>query len=233
MEKKPSKFEAAEHLDRHRRKCTVCHHPHRQAIEEDFLHWRKVRRISDQYKLADPRPIYRHARATGLNQIRRENVLAALDQIVERASEAKVTVDSVIRAIRAHSCLDERGRWTDPPTRVVFNTSGADAVGAPSLDTDATPVVLIPVPGLEIPLSDSKHEPVAQSNRLKTTPSGIVLYCTPRCTGHLVPYSHRIDSCTLKTLSCGIDICEEVLLFGGSESQLPLAAGHFHLGLSP
>jgi hypothetical protein len=233
MEKKPSKFEAAEHLDRHRRKCTVCHHPHRQAIEEDFLHWRKVRRISDQYKLADPRPIYRHARATGLNQIRRENVLAALDQIVERASEAKVTVDSVIRAMRAHSCLDERGRWTDPPTRVVFNTSGAAAVGAPSLDTDATPVVLIPVPGLEVPLSDSKHEPVAQSNRLKTTPSGIMMYCTPRCTGHLVPYSHRIDSCTLKTLSCGIDICEEVLPLSESGFQLWHDDGFVHLGLSP
>jgi hypothetical protein len=27
-------------LERHSRKCIICHHPEREAIEEEFLHWR-------------------------------------------------------------------------------------------------------------------------------------------------------------------------------------------------
>jgi len=27
-------------LERHSRRCIICHHPEREAIEEEFLHWR-------------------------------------------------------------------------------------------------------------------------------------------------------------------------------------------------
>ena len=34
---------------RHRRVCTICHHPEREAIEEAFLQWRNVRLIAGEF----------------------------------------------------------------------------------------------------------------------------------------------------------------------------------------
>lgn len=113
--------EAAASLSRHRRKCVVCRHPDREAIEAEYLHWHGVWNISQDYKIADYRPLHRHARAYGVVRHRRENVLSALDTIVERGAEAPVTADSVIRAMRAYSCITESGQWVEPPTRVVFS----------------------------------------------------------------------------------------------------------------
>jgi hypothetical protein len=59
-------------LERHSRRCIICHHPEREAIEEEFVHWRAPWKLSQDYKLADYRTIYRHARAAGLLLQRRE-----------------------------------------------------------------------------------------------------------------------------------------------------------------
>jgi hypothetical protein len=109
-------------LARHQRKCVVCHHPDLEVIEEEYLHWRDVWKLARQYKIDDYRSIHRHARALGLVQIRRENIFTALDYIVEKSEAAKVTGDTVIRAIRAYSCINEHGQWAEPPARVVFTT---------------------------------------------------------------------------------------------------------------
>jgi hypothetical protein len=50
-------------LERHSRRCIICHHPEREAIEEEFVHWRAPWKLSQDYKLADYRTVYRHARA--------------------------------------------------------------------------------------------------------------------------------------------------------------------------
>jgi len=52
-------------LGRHTRKCTVCNHPEREAIEEEFLRWRSPKDIADDYGFSDYSSIYRHARAAG------------------------------------------------------------------------------------------------------------------------------------------------------------------------
>ena len=109
-------------LDRHRRKCLICRHPERRLIEEEFLHWRAPWDLAREHQLADYRTLYRHARATGLDLKRRENLHSVLDLFVEAADEVTVTGDMVFRAMRAYSCIDRRGRWTDPPTRVNFST---------------------------------------------------------------------------------------------------------------
>ena len=109
-------------LRRHRAKCAVCQHPDREEIEEEYLHWHDVWQISQQYEIDDYRSIHRHARAYGLVQSRRENIFSALDNIVEKSEDAKVTGDMVIRAIRAYSCITESGQWIEPPARVVFTT---------------------------------------------------------------------------------------------------------------
>jgi hypothetical protein len=109
-------------LRRHRAACSICYHPDREAIEEEYLHWHDVWKISRQYQIDDYRSIHRHARAYGLVAARRENMLAALDNLVERSAGASVRGDTVIRAIRAYSCISDSGEWAEPPTRVVFST---------------------------------------------------------------------------------------------------------------
>jgi hypothetical protein len=124
MSNKAKKLQEARNaLNRHARKCVVCHHPDRDAIEEEFIHWRSPYEIARQFRIADYRSIYRHARSTGILDLRRHNFYSALDSLVEAAEEAKVTGDCVIRAIRAYSCLDSRGHWVDPPTQVNFSTN--------------------------------------------------------------------------------------------------------------
>src|SRR5271168_1593494 len=115
-----SKIITKSFLRRHRYKCVVCHHPDREEIEEEYLNWREVPQIASQYEIDDYRSIHFHARAYGLVQARRENVRSALDNIVQNSLSAKVTGDTVIRAIRAYSCLTETGEWIEPGEGVVF-----------------------------------------------------------------------------------------------------------------
>ncbi|HUJ31645.1 MAG TPA: hypothetical protein VLY23_10225, partial [Candidatus Acidoferrum sp.] len=82
---------------RHRRKCSICRHPDREEIEQEFVNWHGVWHLAKQYHIDDHRSIYRHAAATGLIERRRANMRWALDSILECAP-GKVTADSVIRA---------------------------------------------------------------------------------------------------------------------------------------
>src|SRR6202030_2822880 len=109
-------------LERHSRKCIICHHPEREAIEEEFLHWRAPWKLAEDYNLADYRTIYRHARASGLLLQRRENLHSGLDAFVEAVDDVKFTGDTILRAMRAYSCIDRHGRWTEIPTRVSIST---------------------------------------------------------------------------------------------------------------
>src|SRR6202007_2138004 len=110
-------------LERHSRRCIICHHPEREAIEEEFVHWRAPWRLAQDYKLADYRTIYRHARAAGLLLQRRERLHCALDAFVESVDDVTFTGDTILRAMCAYSCIDAHGRWTEIPTQVQFSTS--------------------------------------------------------------------------------------------------------------
>jgi hypothetical protein len=110
-------------LERHSRRCIICHHPEREAIEEEFVHWRAPWKFSQDYKLADYRTVYRHARAAGLLLQRRERLHSALDAFVESVDDVTFTGDTILRAMRAYSCIDSYGRWTEIPTQVQFSTS--------------------------------------------------------------------------------------------------------------
>src|SRR6201993_3025367 len=110
-------------LERHSRRCIICHHSEREAIEEEFVHWRAPWKLSQDYKLADYRTVYRHARAAGLLLQRRERLHSALDAFVESVDDVTFTGDTILRAMRAYSCIDSHGRWTEIPTQVQFSTS--------------------------------------------------------------------------------------------------------------
>jgi hypothetical protein len=115
---------------RHARKCTVCHHPERDTIDDDFIHWMKPHTIAREFDLPE-RAIRRHARATGLHELRSRKSLHALDLIIENAKTATVTGDTVIRAIRAASCINASGKWEEPPKRVIFSIEHVQAPRRP------------------------------------------------------------------------------------------------------
>ena len=110
-------------LERHSRRCIICHHPEREAIEEEFVHWRAPWKLSQDYNLNDYRTVYRHARAAGLLLQRRERLHSALDAFVESVDDVTFTGDTILRAMRAYSCIDSHGRWTEIPTQIQFSTS--------------------------------------------------------------------------------------------------------------
>jgi hypothetical protein len=107
---------------RHARRCAICNHPERDAIEEEFVHWFHADRIADRYELPSRSAVYRHAYATGLYDLRRRNMRYALEHLIEEARLATpVTGDTVIRAVRAHAHLTATGRWIEPPKEIIVS----------------------------------------------------------------------------------------------------------------
>jgi hypothetical protein len=108
-------------LLRHSRCCSICSHPDRDAIEGDFIRWRSPMKIAEDYEIADRRNIYRHAHATGLFSLRSRQVARVMEQfleLVDHLSDDPATLldfDTVTRAIRVYSHLDDDGRWFEPP----------------------------------------------------------------------------------------------------------------------
>jgi len=130
-------------LERHERLCTICDHEDREDIEADFLNWLPAERIASHYDL-DYQAVYRHARATGLFTEREHNLRGALGLIVERASTARITGGTVLRAIRAYSSLDHTGRWTDPPVHVVVSSGSQLAQPKPAARSRTKPIEVLP-----------------------------------------------------------------------------------------
>jgi|SRR5580700_11222898 hypothetical protein len=98
-------------------KCRICNQEHREAIESRFLLWENAHDIVEEFGLGHRSLLYRHAKATGLLDQRKENFTSVLDSIVERCDGAQVTGATILLAIRAYSCLKAHGRWVDPPRR--------------------------------------------------------------------------------------------------------------------
>ncbi len=132
LNRKTCKTLPKQNFERHSRKCVICRHPDRAAIEEEFVHWGNPWEIARVYNLGEYRAVYRHAHASGLTLRRRENLHSALDMLIENTRQATVSGDCIIRAIRAYSCVDAMGRWVDPPTQVNFSTVASAAPAIPA-----------------------------------------------------------------------------------------------------
>ena len=127
----------------HERLCLVCRNPHRENIEEEFIHWHSVRDIAETYQI-HPHTIYRHARAVNLYDKRARNLRFALDHIIQRAQDVRVvTADSVIRAVHHFARINRDGHWVNPPTHVIVSPgSRSQAPPSDQLPTDAIEVAL-------------------------------------------------------------------------------------------
>ena len=139
----PSGAAHAQFLERHRAQCQICQHPECKQIEREFLDWTSPRELAETYKLGSYRAVYRHAHALDLFDRRRSNVYAALDRIIERAGEVKVTASAVIAAVRLMAKIEAKGDWVylkamcEPEEDDVDNAAcGQDAVNSP----DAVPM---------------------------------------------------------------------------------------------
>jgi hypothetical protein len=102
-------------LSRHARKCAVCRHPERAAIEQEYLHWRSPERLAQDYHIRDHSSVYRHVHATGLSTRRRGNFRYVLGHIIEQVSRVKPTARDVVNAVIACTHINDAGQWIDPP----------------------------------------------------------------------------------------------------------------------
>ena len=103
-------------FSRHSRRCSVCSHRDRDAIEADFVRWRSPETIANTYGIVDRASIYRHAHATGLFARRKRETCRVLENILECVETCPPTmIDTIIRAARAYAHMDEQGRWFEPP----------------------------------------------------------------------------------------------------------------------
>ncbi len=98
-------------LGRHERKCSVCSHPDRKAIEQEFLRWYAPQDIAQDHDVPYASAIYRHAHARGLFERRRRSLRLALEPLIEQANTVEATAGSVIRAIRTYAHINDAGEW--------------------------------------------------------------------------------------------------------------------------
>jgi hypothetical protein len=116
-------------LNYHRVRCSVCNHPERDAIEEAFLMWRCPTELAREFKLNHRKAIYAHANAFGLFEKRAGALRFVLEKIMEESTLNAPSADSLIRAVRAYSCLDENGHWHEPPKRLIVTHEDAAGEG--------------------------------------------------------------------------------------------------------
>jgi hypothetical protein len=125
-------FRTPPDFSRHSRRCCICQHPDRDAIEGDFIRWRSPELIAREYKLANRTSIYRHAHCTGLFAWRRRELGRVLEGMLENAEHIPLEAsDAVVRAARVYAHLDENGNWFEP-ARINFVLTGpASAISRP------------------------------------------------------------------------------------------------------
>lgn len=135
-------------FERHQRKCAICRHPEREAIEELFIYWHSAQSITDLFDLPDWSTMYRHARAAGLYELRRRNVRAVLDLLLENADAVEPTPMSLVASVRAYACLTDSGSWHEPEKRVHMTTvvrrEDSTAAGATDAGSQRAPAASSP-----------------------------------------------------------------------------------------
>jgi hypothetical protein len=102
-------------LSRHKRLCSICHHPDREAIEEAFLQWCNVRVIQREFEIEE-RAIYRHAHALKLFKQRNLSLRSALEFVIQKAEHVQPTAEGLVKAIHAYTRINDQGQWIDTPT---------------------------------------------------------------------------------------------------------------------
>jgi hypothetical protein len=147
--------------DRHGRRCKVCHHPDRDAIEQAFLHWQSPEKIAREFGIAHHSTVYRHAYACGLFTRRGGYIRSALESIIERAADAHITGNDVIKAVRAACCITDDGKWVEPPRKcIIIHETAAESASKTSVTSSAACSASAPTVGAPdtVPLAATNHK---------------------------------------------------------------------------
>jgi hypothetical protein len=99
-------------LGQHTYHCSVCAHPQRQEIEQEWIGWDNTCRIARQYHVSRD-SVYRHAHALDLFSKRQRNVRKALERLIEQAETVEVNALAVVAAIQAYAKINNSGQWID------------------------------------------------------------------------------------------------------------------------
>jgi hypothetical protein len=145
--RKPSrpKTQAEIDLSHHERHCTICHHPERDAIEEAFCQWRKVKFIAREFNATGgPTAIYRHARALNLFKQRNLTLRSSLEFVIEQSECVVPTAEGLVKAIRAYTRINDAGEWIDTPTTHIVKVIAMHSPDAGS-HTNALPDLTLDV----------------------------------------------------------------------------------------
>ena len=159
-------------LARHTRKCSICKHPDREAIEDDFINWRSEETICYEFSLSSRSSIYRHAAATGLLKRRRLNLRGVCERIIERAEEAPPSAAAILRALRIFAHITEDGEWREPPKRSIVThihlaSDGAASTLASESINEPSPLResgIVAAASRRQPSVESADQPVAQAS---------------------------------------------------------------------
>jgi hypothetical protein len=163
----------AAYPERHARKCEICRHSERDAIEREFIDWHPPGTIVDDYQLNSRASIYRHAHAVGLFPWRRHNLRSSLELVIQEAQRTSPTGDAIIRAVRAYCRVTRDGRWVEPPKHLIISRRpSVPASRQPSpADGDPNQASLIETrKRLKIAATDTKQTKEARSNRVNFAP---------------------------------------------------------------
>src|SRR5271170_8343689 len=127
-------------FSRHPRRCAICSHPDRDAIEGDFIRWRSPEQIARDYHLPDRASVYRHAHYANLFQRRKREVARVLESFLESAHSCPIeAADMIIRATRLYVRLNEHGEWTEAPRTQYLLTGPASLDEPPNPPSDPAP----------------------------------------------------------------------------------------------
>jgi hypothetical protein len=94
-------------LGRHQSQCTVCSHPQRQEIEEEWVNWGNTTLLADRSGLSRD-SLYRHMRATNADIKRQKNIKGALERMIERLDMASLSGSTIMAALKAYISFCER-----------------------------------------------------------------------------------------------------------------------------
>jgi len=121
--RKPRRALVSQPRASHQDQCTICAHPYRAEIENEFMHWHTVGNITYDYKVSRS-AVYRHAYALGLFSRRDRLLRFSLGHLIERAQDVEPTADSIVRAVHLFSRINDQGECVEPPAHVIVSSGG-------------------------------------------------------------------------------------------------------------
>jgi hypothetical protein len=151
-------------LERHARKCEICHHPNREEIEEGFVNWRPADRLARVFNVqGQSDAIYRHASALGLYDRRLQNSRRVVELIMECATLCNPSASDVLRAFAIHARLTGQPDVSIPHTlNIIVTRRWEPAPESQPLQEAPTIAVALeplkPFPPQSVPRPESSEE---------------------------------------------------------------------------